>query len=79
MRVIREFHQGDIRISIFNWNNKYLVKLERGRMEQTFKVPEYDIAGEDKLVELIGQEFIGKCLIRFNQMEEDWKNALDTL
>lgn len=79
MRVIREFMHGDIRISVFNWNNKYLVKLERGRMEQTFKVQEYDVPGEERLTGLIGDAFISKCLERFVAMEEDWKELLNTL
>lgn len=49
MRVVREFTQEGIRISVFSWNNKYLLKFEMGPMEQTFKIPETEILEESDL------------------------------
>ena len=38
MRVVKEVTLGEIRVSIFSWNSKYIFKYELGPMEQTFKV-----------------------------------------
>ena len=43
MRVVKEVTLGEIRVSIFSWNSKYIFKYELGPMEQTFKVSETDI------------------------------------
>lgn len=79
MRVVREFTEGPLRVSIFNWNNKYLVKLERGSLEQTFKVPEYELAGNQQLETLISPAFMASCNMRFDSMEADWREALSSL
>ena len=49
MRVIKEVTRGEIRVSIFSWNSKYIFKYELGPMEQTFKVSETDILEESEL------------------------------
>ena len=43
MRVVKEVTLGEIRVSIFSWNSKYIFKYELGPMEQTFKVSETEI------------------------------------
>jgi len=42
MRVLLEHQEGDIHISVFHMNGKYLLKFERGIMEQTYKLSEMD-------------------------------------
>ena len=79
MRVVREFTEGALRISVFNWNNKYILKLERGPLEQTFKIPEYDIAGDQQLLEVLTPSFLTACNQRFDAMETDWREALSDL
>jgi hypothetical protein len=48
MRVVKEVTLGEIRVSIFSWNSKYIFKYELGPMEQTFKVSETDILEESE-------------------------------
>jgi len=79
MRVVREFTEGPLRISVFNWNNKYLIKLERGPLEQTFKIPEYEVAGDQQLEMLISPSFLAACNLRFDSMENDWRHAVSSL
>jgi hypothetical protein len=50
MRVVGEIPHSDCKITIFSWNNRYLIKLEQGLLEQTFKVNEFDISGESETV-----------------------------
>lgn len=79
MRVVREFTEGPLRISVFSWNNKYLIKLERGPLEQTFKVAEYDVAGDQQLLEVLTPAFLTACNERFDAMESAWREALAVL
>ena len=49
MRVVKELIREEIRVSIFSWNNKYILKFELGPMEQTFKLSEMDVLEESEL------------------------------
>lgn len=68
MRVVKEVTRGEIRISIFSWNSKYIFKYELGPMEQTFKVSETDILEEAELDGFLEGEFLEAVKLRFEEM-----------
>ncbi len=70
MRVIKEVTRGEIRVSIFSWNSKYIFKYELGPMEQTFKVSETDILEESELESFLEGEFLEEVKHRFEEMGE---------
>lgn len=70
MRVIKEVTLGEIRVSIFSWNSKYIFKYELGPMEQTFKVSETDILEESELESFLEGEFLEEVKQRFEEMGE---------
>ena len=70
MRVIKEVTRGEIRVSIFSWNSKYIFKYELGPMEQTFKVSETDILEESELERFLDGEFLEEVKHRFEEMGE---------
>ena len=70
MRVVREETRGEIRVSIFSWNSKYIFKYELGPMEQTFKVSETDILEESELESFLEGEFLEEVKQRFEEMGE---------
>ena len=70
MRVVKEVTRGEIRISIFSWNSKYIFKYELGPMEQTFKVSETDILEEAELEDFLEGEFLEEVNHRFKEMGE---------
>lgn len=72
MRVIGELPNDFCKISLFQWNEKYLVKFELGLYEQTFKIDEYEVADVEELKSLISDEFIKKVMKRFDEMHADW-------
>lgn len=72
MRVIGEIPSNQCKITIFHWNEKYMVKFELGLYEQTYKVDEYEVADEEALKALISDDFIRKIMQRFDKMHEDW-------
>jgi len=78
MRVVSEIAHPELKITIFHWNNRYLIKLEAGLFEQTYKIQEYDVDSEDEVKKLVTNEFIRGAIDRFNQMAESLRNALNT-
>jgi hypothetical protein len=68
MRVVKEVTLGEIRVSIFSWNSKYIFKYELGPMEQTFKVSETDILEESELEGFLEGEFLEEVTQRFQDM-----------
>ncbi|MTI30521.1 hypothetical protein [Xanthovirga aplysinae] len=80
MRVVDEFEHPNCKITIFSWNNKYLIKLERGPIEQTFKISEFDVSGDEEIRSLIENEtFMQKALLRFEEMMESLSEAMEKL
>lgn len=79
MRVIKETFKEGIRISLFSWNNKYILKFENGMVEQTFKVNETEILSEKRLEELFEGEFFEKVKERFNEMQERLRISLENI
>ena len=53
MRVIGNMVHAQCNITFFHWNNRYLIKLEAGPFEQTFKIQEYDLTSEEDLKKII--------------------------
>ena len=70
MRVVKEVTLGEVRVSIFSWNSKYIFKYELGPMEQTFKVSETDILEESELEGFLEGEFLEEVQLRFKEMGE---------
>lgn len=75
MRVIATIPHPNIQISIFYMNSKYLIKLEAGPMEQTFKVADEDVKGVEGIQRMLDEEFLKKALVRFNEMFLSFKDA----
>ncbi len=79
MRVVKEFIQEEIRISVFSWNNKYILKFELGPMEQTFKVSEMDVLEESDLDSFWSGEFFDQVKIRFTEMGNSFRAQVENL
>lgn len=75
MRIIDSIPHPSISISIFQMNDKYIVKFEAGPMEQAFKFYTEDVKSVEKLKSIINEEFIEKVRIRFNEMFLQMKAA----
>ncbi len=76
MRVVGEIPHPDCKITLFAWNNRYLVKLEQGYLEQTFKLDQFDITSDADLLTIVDTEFINKALNRFVEMAQSWSAAI---
>jgi hypothetical protein len=75
MRIIDSIPHPSISISIFQMNDKYIVKFEAGPMEQAFKFYTEDVKSVDGVKKLINSDFIETVRLRFNDMFIQMKNA----
>jgi hypothetical protein len=79
MRVIGEIPSTHCKITLYQWNNRYLIKLEQGYLEQTFKVDQFELTSEKDLNILVNENFIQKAVERFTDMEKTLAEALQSL
>ncbi len=79
MRVVGEIEHPECKITIFHWNNKYLIKLEMGPFEQTFKLNEFDISSETELRKIVDEDFIDEAMARFADMSRSLSEATDEI
>lgn len=79
MRVVKELVREEVRISIFSWNNKYIIKFELGPMEQTFKLNEMDVLEESELESFLEGDFFEKVKRRFDEMGNTFRSQLENL
>jgi hypothetical protein len=69
MRIIATFNKHPkIAISVFQMNDKYIVKLEAGNMEQAFKFLVSDVKTVENIDKMMDEKFITKAIERFNDM-----------
>ena len=74
MRVICENTKESVKITLFSWNEKYILKFEQGLLEQTYKISQLDVYGEQEVLEIIeNEDFIKKINDNFEKMRTDWQ------
>jgi len=77
MRVIAELPHPDCKITLFNMNQKYIIKFEQGTLEQSYKLSELDLTGggANEIFQLLDEEFIASVVERFKSMRTDFSAA----
>jgi len=76
MRIIAELPHPEFKISILNMNNKFIVKIEQGNLEQTYKIAEADLMdGVNSVFELMDEAFLKTVSARFVEMRKDFKES----
>lgn len=76
MRVVAEIPHPRVKITIFNWNNRYLIKLEQGALEQTYKVSEFDVLNEVEVIKIVDDKFLEESVVRFEDMACTLSNSI---
>ena len=76
MRIIDTIEHPIMRISIFQMNQKYIVKFELGVLEQSYKFSELDIINLEILKADVTEKIIPNVLLRFEEMQKDLNNCL---
>ena len=76
MRVIAELPHPEFKVSIFAMNQKFIVKIEKGVLEQSYKISEMDLTdGVNSVFELLDEEFLKTVANRFTEMQKDFKDT----
>jgi hypothetical protein len=77
MRIIAELPHPQCKISLFNMNQKYIIKFEQGTLEQSYKLSELDLSGggANEIFQMLDEEFIATVIERFSTMRLDFSNA----
>jgi len=78
MRIIGTIPHPSISISIFQMNDKYIVRFEAGMMEQAFKFDTSEIKGLDDLKKIVNTDFIETVRKRFNEMFLQYKDGISS-
>lgn len=77
MRVVKELSHPQCKITIYAWNNRYIIKLEQGTMEQTYKLDQFEVQGDTDVLALIDAEFLQQAIARFEEMGRSLYDALE--
>jgi len=73
MRIIAELPHPEFKISILNMNDKFIVKIEQGSLEQTYKIAGIDLLdGVNSVFEILDEAFLKTVSARFTEMRKDW-------
>jgi hypothetical protein len=69
MHFIKEIPHENMRISLFEWNSKYILKFETPQLEQSYKFSVLDFSGQNEIEELAtSSSFQSFVILTFQQM-----------
>ena len=71
MRTLAEFSQGRDKITLMHWNEKYVIRVERGPLEQTYKLDALDFAGPEDVRARLDLAFTESCDRTFQLMGQE--------
>ncbi len=77
MRLVKDIPHERYKIQVFQYNAKYIVKIELGQFEQTYKIGETDVNSLDEVERMVTSELLANALKRFVEMREDWGKAFE--
>jgi hypothetical protein len=76
MRVVAMIPHHTFKISVFSYNAKYIVKIEWGQFEQSFKIAELDVNNDiEEIRKMMTEELLENTMRRFITMQEDWSKS----
>ena len=79
MRIIKESVVDNCKVSIYHWNNRYLIKLEVDWMEQTYKINQLDLTDESELDKILNPKFMSDVMLCFQAMSKSFQESLKSL
>lgn len=77
MRFVQDIPHPHFRIGLYAWNGKYIVKIDAGPYEQTYKISEMDLTTPDDVPALLDDLFLSRVADRFRDMDADWQATAD--
>jgi hypothetical protein len=77
MKIIGDIPHPVYKVTLYAWNNRYLLKIEHGMYEQTYKVDETEVDSAETFRHLLASDFGQKVRQVFISMQEAWEKGLD--
>ncbi|MHA8049728.1 hypothetical protein V7S79_01270 [Aquirufa sp. ROCK-SH2] len=78
MHFIKEIPHDNLRISLFEWNSKYILKFETPHLEQSYKFSVLDFANQKEIEELaISSSFNGFVIQTFQNMYAEMAKSIE--
>lgn len=77
MNLLKSYEHENVTIQLYQYNNKYILKIEKGLFEQAFKIGETDVFDYDDFEKMIKPEVIENAMLRFEEMEKDWNKLIN--
>ncbi|WP_247236373.1 hypothetical protein [Telluribacter sp. SYSU D00476] len=77
MRYIHDIPHPQYKISLYQWNGKYIIKFEAGGMyEQTYKLDETEVSSPEEVHQILDDTFMARVTERFTAMHADFGDSL---
>jgi hypothetical protein len=76
MKTLGQIPHPEMLITIFMWNNKYLLKFEAGPYEQVYKIDAGAFDDANELKSRISAGFTESVAERFRQMNKDFSDLM---
>ncbi|MEJ6583935.1 MAG: hypothetical protein QNL61_06340 [Crocinitomicaceae bacterium] len=78
MRLVKDIPHEKYKIQLFQYNGKYILKIELGQFEQTYKIGDTDVYGLEDVEKMITPKLLKNSLTRFIEMRSDWSEAFSS-
>lgn len=79
MRIVDTIPHSHFTISVYSLNEKYIIKIELDRYEQSFKIGESDINGLHEIRNMLNDKFLTNCMKRFIEMRNDFTTSYNSI
>lgn len=79
MRIVAQIPHPEMKISIFLYNEKYIIEMEAGQYKQTYKISFDSVEGLEGVKALCTPQLIQSTLQRFSLMHSDFLVAFQSL
>ena len=79
MRTVAHIPHPHIQISIFQYNDKYIIEMEAAQYRQAYKISVDSVNGVEGVKALCTPELIQNTLSRFSAMHQDFAQAFASL
>ncbi len=76
MRVVAQIENPYFTVTIHQYNDKYLINLVGGPMEQVYKFPKDAFAGPDEVKKLVDEQFTQNAVKIHQEMMANYKHAV---
>ncbi|MCC6599188.1 MAG: hypothetical protein IT223_00775 [Crocinitomicaceae bacterium] len=79
MRVVATIPHPHCQISIFSYNEKWIIEIEGGQYRQSYKISQDSVQSVEEVKKLVTPRLLNSTLARFSGMHEDFAEAFQEL